>query len=135
MFRNLLGVVAALALPSVLVGQAPTPPNPAAGLAKSHGVAMQIQGEVVGAPSAASGVDVANNQEGPDEANGENNDGDVENGELDQEGVDEPDGLNNDVEVDDQVDQGGEQEDVTQDDTPAPPPGTAHVRVIARHRP
>jgi hypothetical protein len=135
MFRNLLGVVAALALPSVLVGQAPTPPNPAAGLAKSHGVAMQIQGEVVGAPSAASGVDVANNQEGPDEANGENNDGDVENGELNQEGVDEPDGLNNDVEVGDQVDQGGEQEDVTQDGTPAPPPGTAQVRMIGRHRP
>ena len=132
MLRKLLGVVAALALPSVLVGQAPPPPNPAAGVAKPHGVAMQIQGEVVGAPSE---IDVANSQEGPDKANGENNDGDVENGELDQEGVDEPDGLNNDVEVGDQVDQGGEQEDVNQDDTPAPPPGTAQVRQIGRHKP
>jgi hypothetical protein len=132
MLRKLLGVVAALALPSVLVGQAPSPPNPAAGLAKPHGIAMQIQGEVVGAPS---GIDVANNQEGPDEANGENNDGDVENGELDQEGVDEPDGLNNDVDVDNQVDQGGEQDEVDQDDAPAPPPGTAQVRLIGRHKP
>lgn len=132
MLRNLLGVVAALALPSVLVGQAPTPPNPAAGLARPHGIATQIQGEVVGAPN---GIEVANNQEGPNDANGENNDGDVENGELDQEGVDEPHGLNNDVEVGDQVDQGGEQKDVNQDDTPAPPPGTAQVRMIGRHRP
>jgi len=92
---------------------------------------MHIQGEVVGAPSAS---DVANNQEGPDEANGENNDGDVENGELDQEGVDEPEGLDNDVEVGDQIDQGGEQEDVG-NDTPAPPPGTAQVRQIGRHKP
>src|SRR3979490_626644 len=134
MFRKLFGVVAALALPSVLFGQAPTPPNPAAGLARQHGVAMQIQGEVVGAPTAG-GVDVANNQEGPNEANGENNDGDGENGELDQEGVNEPDGLNNDVEAGDQVDQGGEQEDVNEDDTPAPPPGTAQIRMIGRHRP
>ena len=133
MLRNLLGVVAALVLPSVLVGQAPTPPNPAAGLARPHGIAMQIRGEVVGAPG---GIDVANNQEGPNnEANGENNDGDVENGELDQEGVDEPDGLNSDVEVDNQVDQGGKQEDANEDDTPAPPPGTAQVRMIGRHRP
>lgn len=130
MLRNLLGVVAALALPSVLVGQAPTPPNPAAGLARPHGSATQIQGEVVGPPS---GIALANKQEGPNEANGENND--VENGEVDQEGVDEPDGLNNDVEAGDQVDQGGEQEDVNQDDTPAPPPGTAQVRMIGRHRP
>ena len=131
MLRKLLGVVAALALPSVLVGQAPPPPNPAAGVARQHGIAMHIQGEVVGAPSAS---DVANNQEGPDEANGENNDGDVENGELDQEGVDEPEGLDNDVEVGDQIDQGGEQEDVG-NATPAPPPGTAQVRQIGRHKP
>lgn len=132
MLRKLFGVVAALALPSVLIGQAPTPPNPAAGLAKQHGIAMQIQGEVVGAPS---GIDVANSQEGPNEANGEKNDGDVENGELDQEGVNEPDGLNNDVDVDNQVDQGGEQENVTENDAPAPPTGTAQVRLLGRHKP
>jgi hypothetical protein len=114
MLRNVLGVVAALALPSMLVGQAPTPPNPAAGLTRPHGIAMQIQGEVVGAPS---GIDVANNQKGPNEA--------VNNG--------EPDGLNDDVEVGDQVDQGGEHDQ--HDDTPAPPPGSAHVRMIGRHKP
>jgi hypothetical protein len=115
MLRNLLGVVAALALPSVLVGQAPTPPNPAAGLARPHGIATQIQGEVVSARKAPRGVDLANTLDGPHEARGAHTHGDLEAG--------------------DHVDRGGDLEDVNPHDTPAPPPGTAHVRMNGRHRP
>ena len=133
MLRKLLGLVAALGLPAVLVGQAPAPANPAAGLARPHGVAMQVQGEVVAPVDQPAGVET---QEGVDEANGDNNDGDVENGDLEQEGVDEPDGLNNEVEVGDQVDQSGDNQTETEGgDTPAPPAGTAQIGQIGRHRP
>ena len=132
MLRKLLGVVAALGLPAVLVGQAAPPANPAAGLARPHGVAMQVQGEVVAPVDQPAGLD---NQEGVNEADGDNNDGDVENGDLEQEGVNEPDGLDNNVDVEEQVDQAGDDQNDSQDDTPAPPSGTAQIGQIGRHRP
>jgi len=132
MLRKLLAVVAALALPAVLAGQTPPPANPAAGVARPHGVAMQVQGEVVGPADEVGGL---NNQEGVNEADGDNNDGDVENGDLEQEGVDEPDGLNNDGDVEDQVDQSGDDQNDSADDTPAPPSGTGQIGQVGRHRP
>jgi hypothetical protein len=130
MLRKLLGVVAALALPAVLVGQTPPTPNAAAVMAKPHGIATQVQGEVVGGIDALDGL---NNQEGVDEADGENNDGEFEDGDFGQDGVNEPDGLNNDVNVGDQVDQAGDDENV--DDMPAPPSGTGQIGQIGRHKP
>jgi hypothetical protein len=142
MFRKLLGVVAALALPAVLAGQTPPPANPAAGVARPHGVAMQVQGEVVGPAENVAGQ---NQQDGVNEAdgdnndgefeNGDNNDGEFENGDIEEAGLDEPDGLDNDVDVEDQVDQAGEDENGIEDDTPAPPSGTGQIGQIGRHRP
>jgi len=130
MIRKLLGVAVAMALPSLLAGQAPMAPAPATSrIAPAHAVATQVQGEVVMVDE----LDGINNQEGVDEADGQNNDGEFENGELEQEGVDEPDGLNNDVDVGDQVDQAGEDEDG--DNPPPPPPGTGQLRQIGNHRP
>jgi len=127
MLRKLLGVVVALALPSLLAGQAPRTPNPATAkptLALTHGIATQVQGSVLMAEE----LDGPNHQNGVAEANGENNDGD-----FDQEGVDEPDGLNNDGDVGEQVDQAGENQH--EDATPAPPPGAGQLRQIGRHKP
>jgi hypothetical protein len=45
MLRKFLGVVVAMALPSLLAGQAPAAPTPAASkLAPAHAVATQVQG-------------------------------------------------------------------------------------------
>jgi hypothetical protein len=129
MFRKLLSVVAAMALPSLLAAQTPAPIPASARMAPAHPVATQVQGEVV----MAAELDGMNNQDGVDEADGQNNDGEFENGEFNQEGVNEPDGLNNDVDVSDQVDQVGEDQDG--DDPPPPPPGTGQLGRIGRHRP
>ena len=131
MLRKLLGLVAAMALPSLLAGQAPRTPNAAAApkLAPPQVVATQVQGEVVMVDE----LDGINNQEGIDEADGNNNDGEFENGEFEQEGVDEPDGLNNDVDVGEQVDQAGENQD--EDTPPAPPAGVGQASRIGRHKP
>lgn len=131
MFRKLLAVVVLLALPALLAAQAPASPAPTSVKpAVPHGIAMAVQGEVV---NMADEVEGLNNQEGVDEANGENNDGDVNEN---QEGVDEPDGLNNDVDAGDQVDQSGENEGDNTEGTPAPPAGAGQTgRFIGRHRP
>ena len=128
MIRKLLGVVIAMVLPSLLAGQAPAAPAPATPrLAPAHAVATQVQGDV----AMADELDGMNNEEGVDEADGQNND--VDDHDVDQEGVDEPDGLNNDVDVGDQVEQEGENEDG--DIAPPPPPATGQLRQIGRHRP
>jgi len=114
MLRKLLGVVVAMALPSLLAGQAPAAPAPAMSkVAPAHAMATQVQGEVVEVDE----PDGINNQEGVDESDGQNND--VEDGDVDQEGCRRADGLNNEVDAGDQVEQEGENED---GDTPAPPP-------------
>lgn len=132
MLRKLLGVVVALALPSLLAGQASRTSSPATAkpmLALTHGIATQVQGEVVMAEE----LDGPNNQEGVDEADGQNNDGQNDDGEFNQEGENEPDGLNNDVDVGEQVDQAGENQD--EDTPPAPPAGTGPLGRIGRHKP
>ena len=129
MLRKLLIAVAALGLPSILAAQAPVTPV-AGSVVTKRGVAMQVQGEVV---SAIDEIEGANNQDGIDEADGQNND--VDDGELGQEGfdLDEPDGLNNDIDAGEQVDQSGE--DKNEDDAPAPPPSSGVIGRIGRHRP
>ena len=79
MLRTLLGLVILLALPTLLVAQAPaTRQSGSANSAIAHGVAMDVQGEVVEADE----IDDHNNQQGVEESDGNNN----------QEGVDEADG-------------------------------------------
>ncbi|HXM39029.1 MAG TPA: hypothetical protein VN908_10285 [Gemmatimonadales bacterium] len=131
MLRKVLGVAAALMLPGLLAAQAPASPAPAAVKpAAPHGIAIQVQGEVVNAAEAVEGL---NNQEGVDEANGENNDGEFD---AEHEGVDEPDGLNNDVNVGEQVDQAGEKDEGGDTEaTPAPPASAGQIGQIGRHKP
>ena len=83
MLRTLLGLFILMALPTLLVAQAPATrqsgsDKPAIG----HGVAMDVQGEVV-----AGELDGQNNHEGLNESNGDNN----------QEGIDQQDGPNDEV--------------------------------------
>ena len=134
MLRKLLAVVVLSALPALLAAQRPAAPATPAAAAKPavpHGVAMQVQGEVA---SPVQEVEGQNNQEGVNEAEDQNNDGQNDEGDIEQEGVDEPDGMNNDVDAGEQVDQAGEDQDEAAE-MPAPPPGTAQVRQIGRHKP
>jgi hypothetical protein len=83
MLRTVLGLVILLALPTLLAAQEQD--NRQSGSSKStiaHGVAMDVQGEVV-----AGELDGQNNHEGLNESNGDNN----------QEGIDEQDGPNDEV--------------------------------------
>ena len=111
MLRKMLEVVALLALPALLVAQAPSTPAAAVTPAVTHGIATQIQGEVVMA----------------DALPGLNN----------QEGVDAPDGLNDDADAGDDIDEAGEDEDEAEDEDtpPAPPAGTGPLSRIGRHKP
>jgi hypothetical protein len=145
MLQKLLGVVIALALPSLLAGQAPGTPSPATAkptLARPHGIATQVQGEVVRVqePEAPTG------QARVDDPEDQDNDGAV-----DQEDVDAPDDMNNDTDVDDRPDQADDAEDADQDqdrdqgkgkdrdnDNNAPPAsrsGTGQLSRIGRHIP
>jgi hypothetical protein len=130
MLRKILGVVALLALPALLVAQRPSTPPAAAKAAVTHGIAMQVQGQVA---SPVEQIGGQNNQEGVEEADGQNNDAQNDDGQLDQDGVDEPDGLNNDGDVGEQVDQAGENDD--NNAPPAPPAGTGQLSRIGRHKP
>lgn len=79
MLRTLLGLVILLALPTLLAAQGQD--NRQSGSSQStiaHGVAMDVQGEVIEADE----IDDQNNQQGVEESDGDNN----------QEGVDEADG-------------------------------------------
>src|SRR6267378_4372136 len=110
MIRKLLGVVIAMVLPSLLAGQAPAAPAPATPrLAPAHAVATQVQGDV----AMADELDGMNNEEGVDEADGQNND--VDDHDVDQ---DEQEGENEDGDI-----------------APPPPPATGQLRQIGRHRP
>ena len=130
MLRKLLGMAIAMALPSLLAAQAPRVVAAAAApkLAPPQVLATQVQGDVV-----VDHLDDINNQEGTDEVDGNNNDGELENGEFEQEGMDEPDGPNNDVDAGDQVDQVGENEEG--DTPPAPPAAIGQLSRIGRHKP
>jgi len=129
MLRKILGVVALLPLPALLVAQRPSTPA-AATAAVTHGIAMQVQGEVA---SPVEEMDGQNNAESVDEADGQNNDGHNDDGQFDQDGVDEPDGLNNDVHEGEQVEQAGEDQD--DNAPPAPPAATGQLSRIGRHKP
>jgi hypothetical protein len=132
MLRKLLAAIVLLALPALLAAQAPsTPPAAAARPAVAHGIAMHVQGEVA---SPVEGVEGLNNQEGVDEADGQNHDAQDEDGEFDQEGVNEPDGLNNDLDVGEHVDQAGENES-DDEGAPAAPPSTGQIGQLGRHKP
>ena len=115
MLRTLLGLFILMALPTLLVAQAPaTRQSESDKPAIGHGVAMDVQGEVV-----AEELDGQNNHEGLNETNGDNN----------QEGVDEVDGPNDGP--DDQVgDQVGE--DQGSASTPETPEQNAQ---LDRHKP
>jgi hypothetical protein len=130
MLRKILGVVALLALPALLVAQWPSTPPAAAKAAVTHGIAMQVLGEVA---SPVEEMDGQNNQAGVDEADDQNNDAQNDDGQFDQDGVDEPDGLNNDGDVGEQAGQAGENED--DDSPPAPPSGASQLSRIGRHKP
>jgi hypothetical protein len=118
MLRTLLGVIVMLAVPALLNAQAPSRSN--AGSARtgmSHGIATQVQGDVV----VTDEPNGPNSQEGLDEGDSQNNDGDIEQG-----GADEHGDLNNEVGDQAGQDTGGQDEG----STPAP----AQSR-IGRHKP
>ncbi|MDQ2942186.1 MAG: hypothetical protein M3R21_00770 [Candidatus Dormibacteraeota bacterium] len=127
MLRTLLGVVVLLALPALLNAQAPRTSNAAPGRpGLTHGIATQVQGEVVMTDEMSG----PNHQEGLDEANGENNQEGVEeaDGPNDLEGVDEPGGPNDELGNQAGQDEGG------QDEGSTPAPATGNSRV-GRHQP
>lgn len=128
MLRKLLVVVVLLALPVLLAAQAKIP-TVAATPAAPHGIATQVQGEVA---SPVEEVDGQNNQQGADEANGQNHDG-QEGDQVEHEGVDEPGGLNNEVdEPGEHASQSGHEDD---QGTPPPPPATGQSNQVGRHKP
>lgn len=132
MLRKLLGIVAALVLPSLLAGQAPGNPSPVTAqstLALARGVATQVQGEVVRVEQ----LDGPNRQQvvDPEDPDGPNDQEDMD------EGGDEPDDLNDDADMDDvDVDEEVDQADDDEDDAAASAPqsGKALSR-IGRHKP
>jgi hypothetical protein len=117
MLRTLLGAVILLALPALLNAQAPAARHSGSDQsAVSHGVATQIQGDVVEAQE----FDGQNNHEGIEETDGDNN----------QEGVDEPAGSNHEDGINEVDSQGN--------DETAGEAGTGHDSQAARmgsHRP
>ncbi len=126
MIRKLLGVVVLLALPALLTAQTPvTPKAVPAKPALTHGIATQVQGDVV----ITKETDGQNNQEGRDKANGQDNDQVNDQVGDQQEGVDQANGQDND-QVNDQV--GDQQEGVDQGSEAAPP---AQNSQIGRHKP
>jgi hypothetical protein len=129
MLRKVLGVIAALALPSLLAGQAPGTPGPATAkptLARPHGIATQVQGEVVRvqepeAPTSQTRVDDPEDQDN--------------DGAPDQDDVDAPDDMDNDADMDDQGDQADDAEDEDNDAPPASRSSTGQLSRIGRHIP
>ncbi len=133
MLRKLFAGVVLLALPALLAAQRPSAPVAAGRPAVMHGVALHVQGQVVSPVQEVAGL---NNEDGVNEAHGQNHDAENEDGEFEQEGVNEPDGLNNDVNVGEKVDQSGENKNNEKaGETPAPPSGIRQLRQVGRHRP
>ena len=134
MLRKLLAAVVALGLPTVLAAQAPHTAAPAATrpkMAVPHGLATQVQGEVVHADE----MPGQNEQEGVDDDEGQNHHGDV-----DQDDDEAPE-MNHDAQEgeheNEQAEQGEHEHDEHDHDgsTPAPPAATKRINHIGRHRP
>ena len=133
MLRKLLVAVVALGLPTVLAAQAPGTTAPAATRAKMaipHGLAMQVQGEVVRADE----MPGQNEQEGVDDDDSQNHHGDVDQDDN------EPAEMDHDAHEgeheNEQAEQGEHEHEHDGDgSTPAPPATTKRPSQIGRHRP